>query len=128
MVGGIDHASDPLFNVGNAVFGTGKVPKTDAEWREVEYHAYQMVILGKIIQLPGTGPKDVEWTSRPEWKGYAESLTGVGMEMLAKAQAKDAKGFDELSAKLVDVCEACHKAFKPDIPTMKIMHKPDSDK
>jgi hypothetical protein len=124
MVSGIDHASDPLFGVGNALFGSGRLPSSDDDWREVEYHAYQMVILGKVIQLPGTGPRDAEWTANPQWKGFAEALSSVGMDMLKKAEAKDPQGFDELGNNLVDVCEACHKAFKPDIPTMKIFHKP----
>ena len=126
MVGSIDHASDPLFGVGNALFGSGRLPKSDDDWREVEYHAYQMVVLGKVIQLPGTGPRDAEWTANPEWKAFSESLTSVGMDILKKAQAKDSQGFDDLGNRLVDVCESCHKAFKPEIPTMKIMHKPDT--
>lgn len=125
MVGAVDHASDPLFAVGNAIEGIGKPPKTDDDWRNVEYHAYQMIAYGKLIQIPGTGPMDAEWTSKPEWKSYSEQLTGVGMDMLAKAQAKDARAFDELGNKLIDVCEGCHKVYKPDIPTMKILHKPD---
>ena len=125
MVGAIDHASDPLFGVGNALFGSGKLPKSDDDWREVQYHAYQMILLGKVIQIPGTGPRDVEWTSKPEWKGYSETLSSVGMDMLKLAEAKDSTGFDVLGDKLVTACEACHQAFKPDIPTMKIMHKPD---
>jgi len=124
MVGGIDHASDPLFGVGNALFGSGRLPSSDDDWREVQYHAYQMVILGKVIQLPGTGPRDAEWTANPQWKGFAEALSSVGMDMLKKAEAKDAQGFDQLGNNLVDVCEACHQAFKPAIPTMKIFHKP----
>jgi hypothetical protein len=123
MVGAIDHASDPLFGVGNAMFGSGKLPKTDADWREVQFHAYQMVILGKIIQMPGTGPRDVEWTSKPEWKAFADSLSTVGMDILALTEKKDAVGFQAAGNKLIDVCEGCHLAFKPDIPTMKLRHQ-----
>jgi hypothetical protein len=104
MVGAIDHASDPLFGVGNAMFGSGKVPKTDADWREVQFHAYQMIILGKIIQLPGTGPRDAEWTSNPQFKAFADSLSAVGMDMLALTEAKDAKGFQAAGNKLIDIC------------------------
>lgn len=123
MVGAIVHASDPLFGVGNALYGSGKLPKTDDEWREVQYHAYQMIILGKVIQLPGTGPRDVEWTSNPAFKAFADSLSNVGMDMLALTEAKDAKGFEAAGNKLIEICESCHKAFKPDIPTMKLYYQ-----
>ena len=87
MVGLIDHSSDYIFDIGN-----GKAPKTDDEWREAEYHAYQMVVGGKLIQLAGTGPKDAEWTANADWKKRSDDLSNVGMEALKFAQAKDAKG------------------------------------
>ena len=120
MVGMIDHASDSIFDVGN-----GKTPKTDDEWRDVEYHAYQMAVGGKLMQLAGTGPKDAEWVAQAEWKRQADALSTVGMEALKLAQAKDAKGFFDVGNKLVDTCNGCHAEFKPEIPTMGILHKPD---
>jgi len=123
MVGAIDHASDPLFGVGNAMFGSGKLPKTDADWREVQYHAYQMILLGKVIQLPGTGPRDAEWAANAQFKAFADSLSAVSMDMLALTETKDAKGFEAAGNKLIEICESCHQAFKPEIPTMKIYHQ-----
>ena len=120
MVAQVDHASDYLWDIGN-----GKTPKTDDDWREAEYHAYQMVIAGKLIQLAGTGPNDAVWTAAPDWRSRSESLTAVGMEALKLAQAKDAAGFRAMGDKLIDVCEGCHTAYKPDIPSMRILHKPD---
>jgi hypothetical protein len=126
MVGVVDHASDPLFDVGNATRTNQpeKTPKTDADWRQVEYHAYQMIVSGRIMQIPGTGPMDKQWTSDPRWKPFADAVTDVGSQMLQKAQAKTTDGFEELGDKLVDACEGCHKVFKPEIPTMRIMHAP----
>ncbi len=123
MVGAIDHASDPLFGVGNAMYGSGKIPRSDADWAEVQFHAYQMVILGKVIQLPGTGPKDAEWAANPQYRAFADSLSAVGMDMLALTEKKDAKGFQAAGNKLIDICESCHQAFKPEIPTMKLYHR-----
>lgn len=129
MVGMIDHASDPLFAVGNATRTDhpDNAPKSDDDWRQVEYHAYQMIVSGRIIQLPGTGPMDKQWTSDPRWKPFADALTDIGSQMLQKAQAKTTDGFEELGDKLVEACEGCHKAFKPDIPTMRIMHAPSKE-
>lgn len=124
MVGAVDHASDPLFAVGNAVMGSGKPPSTDDDWLEVQYHAYQMVALGTAIQVPGTGPRDVEWTSKPSWKQWSEQLSAIGMDMLAMVEKKDAAGFVNAGDRLVAACEGCHKEFKPEIPTMNILHRP----
>jgi hypothetical protein len=124
MVGAVDHASDPLFEVGNAVMGSGKLPTTEEDWRQVQYHAYQMVVLGTAMQIPGTGPKDVAWTSTPSWKVWSEQLSGIGMEMLQLVEKKDAQGFVNAGDRLVAACEGCHKEFKPEIPTMNILHRP----
>ena len=91
----------------------------------MEYHSYQMAVAGKLIQLAGTGPGDAAWVATPEWKAFSEQLSAHGMEALKLAQAKDAKGFEAVGNKIIDDCEACHMKFKPDIPSMKIMHKPD---
>lgn len=125
MVGLVDHASDPLFAVGNAIRNEHpeKSPKTDADWLDVEYHAYQMIVSGRIMQIPGTGPMDRQWTADPRWKPMADALTDVGSQMLQKAQAKNPEGFAELGDSLVEACEGCHRAFKPELPTMRILHK-----
>jgi hypothetical protein len=107
--------------------GSGKAPKTDDDWLNVEYHAYEMIVSGRIMQIPGTGPKDKEWTSDPNWKSFADAITDIGFQMLQKAQAKSTDGFVELGDALVDACEGCHKVFKPSIPTMRILHKPDTE-
>lgn len=124
MVGAVDHASDPLFEVGNAVMGSGKLPTTDDDWLEVKYHAWQMVALGTAIQIPGTGPKDVEWTSKPTWRTWSEQLSAIGLEMVQMVEKKDTQGFVGAGDRLVAVCEGCHKEFKPEIPTMNILHRP----
>jgi hypothetical protein len=120
MVGQVDHASDAIFNVGNGV-----VPKNDDEWREVEYHSWQMVVAGKAIQLVGTGPNDAGWVQNPTWKEFADKLSAVGVEAVRLAEAKNAAGFEAVGNKLVDTCNGCHEVFKPEIPSMGIMHKPD---
>jgi hypothetical protein len=126
MVGMVNNVTKELFAVGNAIRegGSGKPPKTDADWREVEYHAYQLIVAGRIIQVPGTGPRDREWTANPAWKPFADALTDLGNQMLQKAQAKTTDGFVELNDRLIDNCEGCHRVFKPDIPTMRILAAP----
>jgi hypothetical protein len=119
MVALIDHDSDPIFDAGT------KIPKNDAGWLDLEYHAYQMALGGTLMQVAGTGPKDAEWVADPAWKAFSLQLTALGMDAGAAAHAKDAKGWLDVGNKLIDVCEACHAKFKPDMPTMKILHKPD---
>lgn len=118
MVGAVDDATYALFDVGNAVRNDTKLPTTDEDWREVRDNALQMVAMGKVIQMPGTGPEDAQWTSAPTWKSWAESLSAIGVDMLKLAAARDTNGFVDAGDRLVAVCEGCHREFKPELPTM----------
>lgn len=123
MVGAVDDATYELFDVGNAVRNDGTPPSTDEDWRKVRDNALQMVAMGKVIQLPGTGPNDIEWTSAPSWRTWSESLSATGMKMLQLAAGRNAEGFVDAGDELIAVCEGCHREFKPDLPTMDIYRR-----
>lgn len=119
MVSMVDHASDPIW------LDAYKPPTTDDGWRELEYHAYQMAVYGKVIQLAGTGPNDAGWVADADWRKISDDMSGAGMAALKAAQTKDVGALNVAGDKLVEACEACHKKFKPDLPSMGIVHKPD---
>lgn len=118
MVALVDHASEPLW------LDAYVAPKTADRWREAEYNAYQMAVSGKLIQLPGSGPNDADWVAAPEWKAFADEMSGAGMDALAAAQAKDVNALNIAGDRLVASCESCHKKFKGDLPSMGIYKSP----
>lgn len=118
MVGPVDEATYALFDVGNAVRNNTQLPSTDAEWREVRDNALQMIAMGKILQIPGTGPVDAQWTAAPSWKAWSERLSAVGLEMLQLARERNTVAFIDAGDQLLAACEGCHREFKPEIPTM----------
>ncbi|MEP7313541.1 MAG: hypothetical protein ABI859_13230 [Pseudomonadota bacterium] len=115
MVSLVDASVRPVWSAAT------KPPKTDADWGELEYHAWQNMLAGTIIKIPGTGPADAGWVVQPEWIAFADQLTSEGREALAAAQTKDLSKFEELGNKIVATCEGCHARFKPELPTGKIM-------
>jgi hypothetical protein len=50
MVGMIDHSADYLFALGN-----GDMPRNDNDWHMVSNSAYEIMLGGAVIQIPGTG-------------------------------------------------------------------------
>ena len=70
-----------------------------------QYHAYQMVTLGTAMQIPGTEPKDVEWTAAPTWKTWSGQISSIGMDMLQLVEKKDATEFVDAGNRLVTACE-----------------------
>ncbi len=119
MVALVDHASEPLW------VDAYVPPTTEDRWKEAEYNAYQIAVAGKLVQLEGTGPKDATWIKDPTWIANAEEMSAAGMDALAAAQGKDVGALDKAGDRLVTVCESCHKAFKPDLPTMGLYKSPN---
>jgi hypothetical protein len=119
MVALVDHASEPLW------LDAYEPPKTADRWLETEYNAYQMAMSGKLIQLAGTGPNDVDWVAQPQWKNFADAMSAAGMDALAAAKAKDAAALNAAGDRLVASCESCHKEFKPGLTSMGIYKSPN---
>lgn len=119
MVGLVDHSSDFIFAVGN-----GDLPKNDHDWDMVKDHAYEMILAGQIIQIPGTGDGDAAWVANSDWKTWSQDLTEIGQMALGLANAKstDAKSWQKIGDDLVQNCLACHQKYKPDIPSQGILH------
>ena len=82
MVALVDHASEPLW------LDAYNPPNSDARWRDAEYNAQQMAVSGKLIQLAGTGPNDIEWVANPEWKIFADEMTSEGSRIVVRARLK----------------------------------------
>ena len=118
MVALVDHASEPVW------LDAYEPPKTDQGWLETRYNAYQVVIAGKLIQLPGIGPNDRDWVSDPDWRAKANEMSSAGIEALRAADAKDVAALNAAGDRLVASCEACHAKFKPGLTSMGVYKSP----
>lgn len=118
MVALVDHAGHVLWDAEQA----GRAPKTDAEWQELEHHAIQLAAAGPLIALGGTGQADPGWAQAPDWQKYAQELTNVGLVEISAARSKNLESLVKANGQLVEVCESCHKEFKPALPTEGIVH------
>jgi cytochrome c556 len=118
MVGLVDHASHTLWDVEKE----GRAPKTDADWGELEHHAIQLAAAGPLIALGGTGQADPGWAQSPAWKKYSQELADAGVAALNAVRSKNLEALVKANGQLVDVCERCHKEFKPELPTEGIVH------
>ena len=112
MVALVNHAADPIWQA------DWDAPQTDSEWRDVEHRAYQVQVGGALLQFPGTGPLDDEWVSDPAWNTFAQQMSDAGRRAVNAARSQDGTLIRRAGDELVESCEACHMAFKPDLPTM----------
>jgi len=118
MVALVDHAGHVVWDAEQP----GRAPKTDAEWQELEHHAIQLTAAGPLIALGGTGQADPGWAQSPDWQKYSQELTNAGLVVLGATRSKNLESLVKANGQLVEVCESCHKEFKPDLPTEGLTH------
>ena len=118
MVALVDHAGHQLWSLEIE----GKAPQTDADWENVQEHAVQIAAAGPAITVGGIGPSDAVWVKSPSWQGYAQGMSDAGVAAMNAAKSKDLGALLKANGQLVQSCVACHKEFKPDLPTEGIVH------
>ena len=119
MVGLVDHAAHALWDAER----DGHAPARDEDWREVEDSAVQLAASASVIALGGTGPADPGWAQLPDWKKFALQLRDGALVARTAAQGRNLDALVKANGQIVDVCEGCHKAFKPQLPTDRIVHR-----
>lgn len=110
----INHSADPIW------IAAWRNPETDEDWRELQHLATQLEVGGALITIPGAGPIDSQWTGDPQWREYAQNLSLAAANAADAAANRDIEGIQSAGDQIVDLCEACHRDFKPDTPTMNI--------
>jgi cytochrome c556 len=118
MVALVDHAGHTLWEVEQE----GHAPKTDSDWKNVVEHAVQIAAAGPAITVGGTGPSDAVWVTNPSWLSSAQRMSDAGVAAMNAAKSKNFSALVKANGELVESCVACHKAFKPDLPTEGILH------
>ena len=96
---------------------------SDREWRNVDEHAYQLQAAATLVSLGGTGEPDVGWALSPAWQDWSLNLRDAGVAVKRAVDAKNQMALRSAGDALVEVCEGCHKQFKPSVPT-ELLHVP----
>lgn len=120
MVGLIDNSADYIWAVGN-----GDLPKDEADWDLVRSATYDMILGGQVMKVPGTGEFDAQWTAEENWQQMSDQLTQIGQDALplAESQSTDVEAWRAIGDRLIENCENCHNAFKPELPSGGILHR-----
>lgn len=125
MVMIVDQPGELLWDVEK----TGHEPKTDEDWYQLENHAVALASAATMIQLGGTGPADAGWVKQASWRDDSKHLVNAALAARQAAKAKDLPALVTANGQIVEACEACHKEYKPDIPTGKMFmhHRPGTN-
>jgi len=119
MVTMVDDVAHSIWDASNK-----GAPLTGREWLNVNEHSYQLQAAATLISLGGTGQADRGWVVSPAWQEWASKLRDAGVAIKRAVDAKNQMALRSTGDALVDVCEGCHKQFKPALPTEGILHVP----
>jgi hypothetical protein len=111
MVALVNHSADPIW------LAAWRNPETDKDWRNLERMAYQLQVAGALLVVPGDGPMDDEWTADPQWTAWSNQLEAAGDRAVQAVAARDITRISSAGDEIVEICEGCHMAFKPALPT-----------
>jgi hypothetical protein len=122
MVAVVDDAAHGIWAGGNK---TGAL--SASEWVEVEMNTYQLQAAATLVSIGGTGKADQGWVTSPEFQEWSRKLNDAGVSARSAVTAKNQMALRVAGDNLVDTCNACHKQFKPDVPTEGILLKRGHD-
>ncbi len=114
MVGVVDHNAHLLWNAAVDEWA----PKNDADWHELEHAAITLAATGNVIRLGGSGPDDLAWVEKADWAALTQRETDAALALLLAVNNKDRDALSKGGDDLVEACEACHKEYKPDLPSI----------
>ena len=119
MVTMIDHSAHYIWD-----YAALEDRMLEDEWLAVEYYSIQLAAAGPLMTLGGTGELDNTWAMSPQWLSSAMDMTNAAMKSLNAARLQDKTLLETAGDELLDSCLACHRSFKPDIPTEGVFHDP----
>jgi hypothetical protein len=119
MVAMVDDVAHNIWEAGNK-----GAALTGREWQDISEHAYQLQAAATLVSLGGTGQADRGWVTSPAWQEWAGKLRDAGVTVKRAVDTKNQMALRNAGDALVDVCEGCHKQFKPSLPTEGILHIP----
>jgi cytochrome c5 len=130
----VDPSADAIWGaVGTVVDETGvheSAPKSDDDWANMRRAAIRIIEGGNLLAMPGRevappGTKSetpgvelepaeiavIIKSKRRSFDAFARALRGLGFEVLAASEKKDAASLIEIGGRMQDVCENCHQTF-----------------
>jgi hypothetical protein len=62
----------------------------------------------------------MQWRDAPRWTVFADKMSSLALAAAQAARDKDVGAMSKVGDELILNCEACHRQFKPEIPTQNI--------
>lgn len=119
MVSLVDFAADGVWRP-----AAQETPLSDKQWLYIQQDATNLVASATLMTTEGTGANDSEWVKDPNWRLMTREFQSVALQAKSAADSKDQALLKLAGDRLVELCESCHKQYKPGLPAMGITRFP----
>ncbi len=119
MVSLVDFSADGVWRP-----AVQETPLSDRQWLLAEQDATNLLASASLITMRGTGVNDEAWILEPDWRRWAIDMQSTAGQALSAVEAKDQARLKLVGDHLVEICQSCHRKYKPGLPSMGITRFP----
>jgi hypothetical protein len=119
MVALVDFSADGVWRP-----AASETPLTDIQWALADQSAVNLIASASLITMRGAGVNDGAWVVNPDWRRWSIEMQTTAEQARAAIAARDQDRLRLAGDRLVEICQTCHQAFKPGLPSMGVTRFP----
>jgi hypothetical protein len=119
MVALVDFAADGVWRP-----AASETPLTDTQWALIDQNAVNLIAAASLITMKGQGVNDEVWIVNPDWRRWSLEMQATAAQVRSAVTTRDQERLRLAGDRLVEICQTCHQAFKPGLPSMGVTRFP----
>jgi hypothetical protein len=105
-----------------AAEGADKMSEED--WQLAEQDAVNLIAATTLLATAGTGKNDAKWVANADWQAWVRDMQKTALQIRSAAKVTDQKKMAAAGDHLQEICEACHKKYRPQSPSDGVSRYP----
>jgi hypothetical protein len=97
---------------------------SDEDWQLADQDAVNLIAATTLLATAGTGKNDAKWVANADWQAWVRDMQKTALQIRSAVKATDQKKMVAAADHLQEVCEACHKKYRPQAPSDGVSRYP----
>jgi Cytochrome C' len=102
----------------------GAEKMSEEDWQLADQDAVNLIAATALITTAGTGKNDAKWVAKADWQAWVRDMQKTALQIRSAAKIMDQKKMAVAADHLQEVCEACHKKYRPQAPSDGVSRYP----
>jgi Cytochrome C' len=105
-----------------AAEGADKMSEED--WQLADQDAVNLIAATALIATAGTGKNDAKWVANADWQAWVRDMQKTALQIRSAVKATDQRKMAAAADHLQEICEGCHKKYRPQAPSDGVSRYP----